>query len=53
MPSTHPIPSIASLTLSFMLTVKRIDRMAREVAVEPTQRACFVFTLDNGLIEAI
>lgn len=53
MPSSHPIPSVASLTLSFMLTVKKVDRMAREVTVLPTERACFVVTFDNGFPEGI
>lgn len=53
MPSAHPIPSIPSLSLSFLISVKRVDRLPHEITVFPWERACFVVTLDNGLIEVI
>lgn len=53
MPSAHPIPSLASIALSFLISVKRVDRLPHEVTVFPWERACFVVTLDNGLSEGI
>lgn len=53
MPSSHPIPSLAALSLSFMLSTKRVDRLPHSVIVQPWERACFVTTLDNGLTEGI
>lgn len=53
MPSAYPFPSIASLTLSMMLTVKRVDTLARETVINPWERAAFVVTLDNSKSEGI
>ena len=39
MPSYYPFPSIASLSLSMLLTVKRGDRLARIVEVYPCEHA--------------
>lgn len=39
MPSAHPIPSLASLSLSFLISVKRVDRLPHELTVFPWERA--------------
>lgn len=53
MPSAHPIPSIPALSLSFLISVKRVDRLPHELTVFPWERAEIVATIDNGLIEGI
>lgn len=53
MPSAHPIPSVASLSLALFISSKRVQRLPRIVEVLPSERACFVVTLDNGLTEGI
>ena len=39
MPSAHPIPSIPALSLSFLISAKRVDRLPHEVTVFPWERA--------------
>lgn len=53
MPSSHPIPSIHALALSIFISSRRVQRLPLFTYVMPSERACFVYTLDNGLPEGI
>lgn len=53
MPSAHPIPSVASLSLALFISSKRVQRLPRIVEVQPWERAAFVVTLDNSIAEGI
>jgi hypothetical protein len=35
MPSSHPIPSFAALSLSFLISMKHVDRLPKETTVFP------------------
>ena len=53
MPSSHPIPSLASIALSLYTSTRTVERLPVVTEIYPYERACFVVTMDNGVSEAL